>query len=75
MSKPALSRLDRALSIEWLGQTMASLFWIISVFSYGISALGDWLQLCAASAWLLSNIATIVTTRPTDETDAAIRSS
>lgn len=53
-------RLARALRVEWLGQTAASLFWIVSVFVYGISSTGDWLQLCAASAWLLANIATIV---------------
>lgn len=55
------SRLARALSVEWLGQTVASLCWIASVFSYGISATGDWLQLCAASAWLLANMASIAT--------------
>ena len=49
----------RALSIEWLGQTAASLFWIASVFSYGITAVGDWLQLFAASAWLVSNLASL----------------
>ncbi len=53
------SRLTRALRIEWLGQTMASLCWIASVLAYGLSSLGDWLQLFAASAWLLANIATI----------------
>jgi len=53
-------RFARALRVEWLGQTAASLFWIVSVFVYGISSTGDWLQLFAASAWLLANIATIV---------------
>ena len=57
-------RLARALRIEWLGQTAASLFWIVSVFTYGISSLGDWLQLLAATAWLLANIATIVSVGP-----------
>ena len=28
---------------------------------YGLESGGDWLQLCAASAWLLANIATLVT--------------
>ena len=55
------SRLARALRIEWLGQTVASLCWIASVLSYGISSNGDWLQLAAASAWLLANIAAITT--------------
>lgn len=55
------SRLARALRIEWLGQTVASLCWIASVLTYGISSNGDWLQLAAASAWLLANIAAITT--------------
>lgn len=54
------SRLSKALRVEWLGQTVASLCWIISVFTYGISSSGDWLQLAAASAWLVANIATLV---------------
>lgn len=49
----------RVLKIEWLGQTIASLCWIVSVFAYGISSTGDWLQLCAASAWLVANIASV----------------
>ena len=53
--------LVRALRVEWLGQTIASLCWIASVFVYGISSGGDWLQLAAASAWLLANIAALVT--------------
>lgn len=55
------SCLSRALRVEWLGQMAASLFWIVSVFVYGISETGDWLQLCAASAWFVANIAAIVT--------------
>ena len=27
----------------------------------GIDSSGDWLQLCAASAWLVANIATLMT--------------
>ena len=54
-------RLARARSIGWLGQTAASLCWIGSMLSYGIDSGGDWLQLCAATAWLLANIATLVT--------------
>ncbi len=52
-------RISRALRIEWLGQTVASLCWIVSVFVYGINDTGDWLQLAAASAWLLANISTL----------------
>ena len=47
--------------IEWLGQTLASLCWIASVLTYGITSAGDWLQLCAASAWLVANIASALT--------------
>ncbi|MEM9200935.1 MAG: hypothetical protein AAGC53_04720 [Actinomycetota bacterium] len=50
----------KATSIEWLGQTVASLCWITSVFVYGISSAGDWLQLAAASAWMTANIGALV---------------
>lgn len=53
------SLLSKALRLEWLGQTVASLCWIASVFVYGISATGDWLQLAAASAWFVANIAAL----------------
>ena len=56
------SRLVKARRVEWLGQTAASLFWIVSVFTYGISSVGDWLQLLAASAWLMANIASLLGT-------------
>lgn len=55
-----LLRVEKMLSIEWLGQTIASVCWIGSVLAYGISSSGDWLQLIAASAWLLANIAAVV---------------
>lgn len=67
MNKPANancespSQLERMMRVEWLGQTFASLCWICSVFVYGITSAGDWLQLLAASAWLVANIAAIVT--------------
>jgi hypothetical protein len=47
------------LRIEWLGQTVASLCWMLSVGAYGVSALGDWLQLAAASAWFVANVAAL----------------
>lgn len=53
--------LAKALRLEWIGQTVASLCWIASVFSYGISCTGDWLQLFAATAWLVANIASLKT--------------
>ena len=55
------SRLARVRSIEWLGQTAASVCWIGSMLTYGLRSGGDWLQLFAASAWLLANIAAIAT--------------
>ena len=55
------SRLARMRSIGWLGQTTASVCWIGSMLTDGIGSGGDWLQLCAASAWLLANIAAIAT--------------
>ena len=51
-------RLERLPRVEWLGQTIASICWIASVLAYGISSTGDWLQLFAASSWLVANIAT-----------------
>ncbi|MEM7448853.1 MAG: hypothetical protein AAF355_11480 [Myxococcota bacterium] len=53
-------RLEKALRVEWLGQTIASMCWIASVLMYGINSGGDWLQLIAASAWLVANIAAVV---------------
>ncbi len=50
----------RVLRIEWLGQMVASVCWIASVFVYGITSGGDWLQLCAASAWFVANVAAVV---------------
>lgn len=51
---------EKMLSLEWLGQTVASACWIVSVFVYSDGALpetaGDWLQLTAASAWMVANI-------------------
>jgi len=53
------SRLERAMRAEWLGQMAASVFWVTSVFVYGISSTGDWLQLAAASAWMVANLAAL----------------
>ena len=54
------TRISKIMSFEWIGQTLASLCWIISVFVYGISSTGDWFQLMAASSWLLSNLASVI---------------
>ena len=61
-SEVGRSWLARAPRVEWFGQTTASVCWIASMLAYGISSSGDWLQLLAASAWLLANIASIATT-------------
>ena len=53
------SRKATMMSFEWLGQTAASFCWIISVFVYGLSSAGDWLQLGAASCWMVANLATL----------------
>ena len=58
------SRLKKILTFEWLGQTFASAFWIVSVFTYGINSAGDWLQLFAASSWMISNIASVMVINP-----------
>lgn len=63
-SETKVGLIERALRIEWLGQMAASLFWIVSVFTYGISSAGDWLQLMAASCWFLANIAALLTSQP-----------
>ena len=58
---PEQTRLSKMMRMEWIGQTLASLFWIVSVFAYGgPEGFGDWLQLMAASSWMLSNIASIM---------------
>ena len=59
-SRHVETRLGKMMSFEWIGQTLASLCWMISVFVYGITSTGDWLQLMAASSWMLSNIASIL---------------
>ena len=57
------TRISKMMSLEWLGQTIASGAWIVSVFVYGLASTGDYLQLVAASAWMLSNIASIISIR------------
>ena len=61
--KPDETPIEKMMSISWLGQTLASLCWMISVFVYGISGTGDWLQLGAASCWMVSNIASVIETK------------
>ena len=60
MSKQPVPLITRMLRPEWLGQTVASLCWIVSVFLYGIESPADVLQLAAASSWLGANVASLV---------------
>ena len=64
--EPVQTRINKVKSIPWLGQTLASLCWIVSVFVYtngSEMSTGDWLQLAAASCWMVSNIASIIEIR------------
>lgn len=54
------TRISKMMSLEWLGQTVASGAWIVSVFVYGLASTGDYLQLIAASSWMLSNVAAVI---------------
>ena len=56
----------KVLRIDWLGQTVASFCWIVSVFVYGFASgdglqmsTGDWLQLTAASSWFIANMSAL----------------
>ena len=62
-STVAQMRKEKMRSIEWNGQFLASGCWITSVFFYGITSTGDWLQLVAASCWMISNIAAVFSIR------------
>ncbi len=53
-------QVNEMLRVEWLGQMAASIFWIVSVLTYGISSAGDWLQMLAASSWFVANVAAVV---------------
>ena len=54
--KVRVSKRILARSTVWFGQTMASISWIASVLIYDLNSAGDWLQLLAASSWLLANL-------------------
>ena len=60
MSNQPVPLVSRMLRLEWLGQTVASLCWIVSVFLYGIEKAADVLQLVAASSWLVANVASVL---------------
>ena len=50
------SAITRTRRPEWIGQTLASICWALSLFFYGLNSVGDWLQLAAASSWLMANL-------------------
>ena len=50
---------SKLLKVEWLGQTIASLCWVVSMFIYGLNSTGDWLQLAAGLAWFIANTASL----------------
>ena len=54
------SRLLPEFNLDWLGQMIASVLWAVSIFAYGITSMGDVLQLCAAMAWMIANIASLM---------------
>lgn len=60
MSNEPVPLVSRMLRLGWLGQTVASLCWIVSVFLYGIEKAADVLQLVAASSWLVANVASVL---------------
>ena len=41
------------------------------MLTYGIESGGDWLQLCAGSAWLLANITSLLTADPGRQVERA----
>ena len=57
-------RFSKMFRLEWLGQTLASMFWIVCVFVYetdvNLWSNGDCLQVAAAASWSMSNIASVV---------------
>jgi len=61
------NRCPGALKIDSLGQMLASVLWAMSVFVYGIESAGDVLQLGAALAWTVANIAAIMNSPSTGD--------
>ena len=61
VSSSSIKKIQPRLLLAWLGQTVASLSWVVSVVLYEAEAgetwsHGDRLQMTAACAWLASNI-------------------
>ena len=62
-AKHSDSPITRMRRPEWVGQTLASICWALSLFFYGVNSAGDWLQLAAASSWLTANLLTLRCTK------------
>ncbi len=58
-SSASISSWRAASKLSWIGQMIASLCWIVSVFAYGVTSVGDGMQLVAASAWFIANVAAL----------------
>ena len=52
-------KMKKLMEAEWLGQTVASLCWIFSMYYYGLDSVGDKLQLCAGVTWFIANMASL----------------
>ena len=46
----------KKVDLSIIFQLIASISWMVSTFFYGLSGVGDYLQLLASSAWTVSNI-------------------
>ena len=57
-SAPSTRQSNTLVDPTWLGQTLASILWVASVFAYDITEAGDWLQLFAALVWFVANVST-----------------
>jgi len=44
------------LDANWLGQSVASMFWIGAVLLHGLTTISDWFQFFAAVFWLLAQV-------------------
>ena len=65
---------SQVLSLDWLGQMAASVLWAVSVFVYGITSAGDVLQLCAALAWIVANLAALMNPQPKGQDQVVLTS-
>jgi len=65
------SRWLQVFHLDWLGQMIASMLWAASVFAYGVNSTGDLLQLGAALAWMVANIAALLSSQPTSDLQIA----